>query len=160
LAAEQAFLKEEAQRAQREAQGLLKEDELAQRDEDRRRLAELRPDWLLWRGESRVGTAHQDRSAKTSGDVSPPAAGTVGNAHPTAEATRPQVHARYTSGLPFLVTRRVGQGRVALITSGVFFGADGNGWNTLTKTDALVVYARLLRSLIESTLPAAEPIDR
>jgi hypothetical protein len=130
LAAEREFLKEESQRAQREARGLLKEDELARRDEDRRRLAELRPQWLLWRGD--------DESA----------AGSAG-----AEPTRPHVHARYTSDLPFLVSRRIGQGRVAFVTSGVFFGAEGSGWNTMTKTDALVVYSRLLRSLIENTLP-------
>ncbi len=138
FSAEREFLKEESQRASARCRACLRKMSWRGGMKTCRRLAELRPQWLLWRGEE------DDAGAGPTGSAS---------AADAARSTRPHVHARYSNQLPFLVTRRIGQGRVALVTTGVFFGADGNGWNTMTKTDALVVYTRLLRSLIENTLP-------
>jgi hypothetical protein len=66
-----------------------------------------------------------------------------------AERSRPRVLGRYTlDGRPFLVERRVGAGRILFLTSGLY-----SSWNTLTSTNAIVVFDRLLRRLIEDTLP-------
>src|SRR5690606_16417033 len=68
------------------------------------------------------------------------------------DSWQPRVHARFSNGLPFLVERRIGEGRVVLVASGVFSSPSGQGWNTLPLTDAMLVFDRLLRSMIESTL--------
>ncbi|MBI1314611.1 VWA domain-containing protein [bacterium] len=66
-----------------------------------------------------------------------------------AERTRPRVLGRYTlEERPFLVERRVGAGRILFLTSGLY-----SSWNTLTATNTIVVFDRLLRRLIEDTLP-------
>jgi hypothetical protein len=49
---------------------------------------------------------------------------------------------------PFLCARRVGKGEVVFCSTGVL-----SSWNTLPKTNAIIVFDRLLRSLIEQTLP-------
>jgi hypothetical protein len=61
-----------------------------------------------------------------------------------------QVLARFTSerGPPFLVEKRIGEGRVLLVTSGLL-----SSWNTLPKTNAMVIFDRILREMIQSTLP-------
>ena len=66
-----------------------------------------------------------------------------------AERSRPRVLGRYTlNNQPFLIERRVGAGRILFLTSGLY-----SSWNTLTSTNAIVVFDRLLRRLIEDTLP-------
>jgi hypothetical protein len=62
----------------------------------------------------------------------------------------PKVLARFTSetGPPFLVERRIGRGRVLLATSGIL-----SSWNTLPKTNAIVIFDRILRGMIQATLP-------
>ena len=39
-----------------------------------------------------------------------------------------------------------------MVATGVFSSPSGQGWNTLPLTDAMLVFDRLLRSMIESTL--------
>ncbi|MHC4876004.1 MAG: BatA domain-containing protein [Planctomycetota bacterium] len=71
------------------------------------------------------------------------------NATELAERSRPRVLGRYTlENRPFLIERRVGTGRILFLTSGLY-----SSWNTLTSTNAIVVFDRLLRRLIEDTLP-------
>jgi hypothetical protein len=53
------------------------------------------------------------------------------------------------TGPPFLVERRIGLGRVIFVASGVF-----SNWNTLPKTNAVVMFDRMLRSMLQATLPA------
>jgi len=66
-----------------------------------------------------------------------------------AERSRPRVLGRYTlDDRPFLIERRIGAGRILFLTSGLY-----SSWNTLTSTNAIVVFDRLLRRLIEDTLP-------
>jgi hypothetical protein len=75
----------------------------------------------------------------------------VANATPQelAERSRPRVLGRYSlDNRPFLIERRVGAGRILFLTSGLY-----SSWNTLTSTNAIVVFDRLLRRLIEDTLP-------
>ncbi len=65
-----------------------------------------------------------------------------------ARRERPRVLGRYTNGLPFLVERRIGRGRVLFFTTGVF-----REWNTLTATNAALLFDRVFRDLILGTLP-------
>jgi hypothetical protein len=62
----------------------------------------------------------------------------------------PRVLARYDlpGGPPFLVTRQVGRGRVLFCSTGVL-----SSWNTLPKTNAILVFDRALRGMIQNTLP-------
>ncbi len=91
---------------------------------------ELRPDWLLW-ARGRVVAGQTQESAEM-----------------LAQAERPQVLGRYTNGLPFLIERRLGRGRVAFFTTGVF-----RQWNTLTATNAAVLFDRIFRDMLRQTLP-------
>ena len=88
-----------------------------------------RPNWLLWTNEE-MGF-----------DESRPA-------EEIAEDERFQVLGRYTSGQPFMVERRIGRGKVLLATSGV-----STRWNTLSITNTVLIYDRILRGLLERTLP-------
>jgi len=97
----------------------------------RERLAALAPGWLSW----------VDR------DATAPPAGRLG----------PRVLATFDNGVPFLVTRPIGRGRVVWVASGLF-----SPWNTLPRTNAMLLCDRLLRSLLADTLPVltVETADR
>jgi hypothetical protein len=62
---------------------------------------------------------------------------------------RPRVLAAFDDGTPFLVTRRIGKGSVAWLASGLT-----GPWNTLAKTNAMLLCDRLLRGMLADTLPA------
>ena len=64
-------------------------------------------------------------------------------------AFRPRVLAAFDDGTPFLVTRRIGKGSVAWLASGLT-----GSWNTLAKTNAMLLCDRLLRGMLAETLPA------
>ena len=65
-----------------------------------------------------------------------------------AERLRAQVLARFTNRAPFVVERRIGRGAVLFVASAVH-----SDWNTLTTTNAVLIFDRMMRSLIEETLP-------
>ena len=65
-----------------------------------------------------------------------------------ADRMRPRVLGSYTNHVPFLIEREIGRGRVLLITTGVF-----REWSTLTSTDAVVIFERMFRDLLQRTLP-------
>jgi hypothetical protein len=69
------------------------------------------------------------------------------------EARQPRVLARYSSqsGPAFLVERNIGRGRVLLATTGVL-----SDWNTLPHTHAMVLFDRILREMIQVTMPSRE----
>jgi hypothetical protein len=50
--------------------------------------------------------------------------------------------------LPFLVSRRIGRGEVMFCSTGLL-----SSWTTLPKTNAVLIFDRILRGMIESTLP-------
>ncbi len=129
---QQAFLAEEAVRARHEAQGQLTPAEAAQRQADFEKLQQVQPEWLLWA--ERVGRP----------EIS---------AEDAASSEQPRVRARFVGGAPYMVERNLGRGRVVLVASGVYTGHDWSGWNTLSNTSAMLVFDRLLRGMIESTLP-------
>jgi hypothetical protein len=65
-----------------------------------------------------------------------------------AERTRPRVLASFTNGVPFLIQRRYGNGRVLLISTGFSMN-----WSSIALTNAMLVFDRISRELIESTFP-------
>ena len=121
-----------AELVERERRGRLSAAERTEIESLRRQRSEVEPAWLPWA----TGDAAEDGAARRE----PP--------EEVAARSRPVVLARYTNGLPFLVERRLGRGRVVLMTSGVV-----PEWNTLSVTDAVVLYDRILRGLIRGTLP-------
>lgn len=101
----------------------------AQWDDLQRQRARLDPDWLLWSN----GERRED----------------VRDAAETPERLKAKVLARYTNGLPFMIERRMGRGQVVLITTGL-----SRSWNTLAITDAVLIYDRLLRAMLQETVPS------
>ena len=111
-----------------ESKGKLTLDDAARRDDARVRLAALSPVWLMW------GTE----------------AGAVAGSDPqTPERVRPRVLAAFDNGQPFLVSRAIGRGSVLFVASGLF-----SPWNTLPRTNAMLLFDRLLREMLSATLPA------
>ncbi len=95
--------------------------------EDRR--GELQPSWLLW-----------SDPAESAGDGR--------KARHLAEETRFSVLARYDNGLPFMIERRIGRGKVLLVTTGVY-----PSWNTMALTDTFLVFDLIFRDMLQCTLP-------
>lgn len=67
---------------------------------------------------------------------------------PLTPDSPPRVLATYGNGLPFLIERTIGSGRVLLLTTGV-----SSNWNTLAQTNAILLYDRIFRGLLQNTLP-------
>lgn len=113
-----------------EARGTFGEAQRQEQARLARQREELRPEWLVWaRGRGQAGQAEDPPDLQ-------------------AQAERPHVLGRYTNGLPFLIERRLGQGRVLFVTTGVF-----RQWNTLTATNAAVLFDRIFREILRGTLP-------
>ena len=96
----------------------------------RERRAELLPSWLGW----------------AQADFAEPV---LLDADQLAERSRPRVLAAFDNGLPFLVERRIDRGSVLLVSSGAF-----SSWNTLPKTNAVLIFDRLLRAMLWRTFPS------
>ncbi|GAB4129861.1 hypothetical protein JCM17478_17440 [Thermopirellula anaerolimosa] len=109
--------------------------------------------WLTWRDDDTAPritvVASRSSTEPAAGDHSisdgESSASEVGN--DAAMARTHQVSARFTNGAPYLIERRLGRGKVLLVTSGI-----AREWNTLAATPAVVVLDRLCRRLIEETL--------
>lgn len=102
------------------------------------RLNKLRPTWLQFRPPVVYEDLPSDVGARRK------------QLELEASFTHPQVRARFTSeqGPAYLVERRVGQGNILFVASGLY-----SQWNTLPKTDTFFMFDRILRSMIRSTLP-------
>jgi hypothetical protein len=102
--------------------------------QDRMRLEntreQLQPQWLLW---ARSVEAPDDQA------LSP---------QELAERGKPRILGSYTNQVPFLIERQMGRGRVLFLSTGVF-----RDWNTLTATNAALVFDRIFRDLLARTLP-------
>jgi len=107
------------------------------------RKAELRPTWLAWQNARRADPLAQrpgnDETVETL-------------AARLAEDTKPELTALFDNGLPWIVQRNVGRGHITLLASGVY-GDWSSGWNTMGLGADALIYDRLLRSRLESTLP-------
>ena len=66
------------------------------------------------------------------------------------QASAPRVLARYDlpGRPPFLVSRPIGRGEVLFCSTGLL-----SSWNTLPKTNAVLIFDRILRGLTQGTLP-------
>ena len=94
----------------------------------------MQPQWLLW-ARSLEGPDGQSPSPQE-----------------LAERSKPRVLGTYTNGVPFLVERPIGRGRVLFLSTGVF-----RDWNTLTCHQCrLAVRPHLPRS-VGADPPEAEP---
>lgn len=112
-------------------QGNLSDEQVSERAFDDARRRELQPRWLSW-ADTDVLRQLDERSPEE-----------------LAERSRPRVLARYTlEERPFLIERRIGAGRSFFLTSGLF-----SSWNTLTSTNAILLFDRMMRQLLEDTLP-------
>ena len=108
---------------------------------DEQREGLLRHTWLLW--------AHQ----MAGGDEEPlpdDPGQRARRLEELAERTVPRVLARFDdpAGTPYLVARKIQRGDVLLATSGLL-----SNWNTLPTSNAVVIFDRTLRAMIQSTLP-------
>ena len=68
---------------------------------------------------------------------------------PPDEQLGPRILAAFEGGEPYLVSRRIGRGQVVWVSSGLF-----SPWNNLPRTNAMLIFDRLLRSLLAETLPS------
>lgn len=129
------FLKQSDERRKvwddKERQGTFSEADASERRVDDDRRTDAAPTWLKW----------QDSDAILKlAELSP---------EELATQSRPRVLARYApNGHPFLVERRVGAGRVYFLSSGLY-----SSWNTLTSTNAILMFDRMLRQRLEQSLP-------
>ena len=101
------------------------------------KLRSVRPQWLAWaeRGEEAVLATDEERQRAVEALVRQQA---------------PRVVARFDNPQksPFLIERQIGRGKVVFAASGI-----SSSWNTLLTTNATVIFDRLLRGMIEQTLP-------
>ncbi len=99
------------------------------------------PSWLLWRGGasgSALESLPGDEEAKKEA------------LDQLVQKALPRVLARFENSeeSPFLLERSIGQGNVLFVASGL-----RSSWNTLHMTNTIVIFDRILRSMIQSTLP-------
>jgi hypothetical protein len=134
----------------KETGGELSESERQQRLADAARRRELRPEWLTWTASAEFPAEAELPKEKSQRDR---------RLDDLVNASTPQVIARFTSdrGPAFLVQRQIGRGKVIFCSSGLL-----SSWNTLPKTNAIVMFDRILRNMIKATLPARniDPTDQ
>jgi hypothetical protein len=140
----------QARRERLATAGELGDTDRAAREQDEQQLQQLRPKWLLF------GQGSPDLFDETLSEVPSQRQQQL---EALAARTRFRVLAEFDNGIPFLVERSIGRGRVVLVTTGV-----APQWNTLAKSYAMALFDRMLRSMIESTLsqrnyPPVEEID-
>lgn len=115
-----------------ERQGNVDDEAADQHEVDEDRLRELSPAWLAW--------ADADRREQLK-ELTP---------QQLALAGRPRVLARFDQNkAPFLIERQIGAGRVLFLSSGLY-----SNWNIkLTSSNAILMFDRMLRQLLEQSLP-------
>lgn len=136
--------KRKAARDAKAAGGTLTEEDRKQQVEDEARLKDLRPGWLTWASASSAG------SHESTGDLAADEAAHQQQVGLLVQQQMPRVLARFGDerGAPYLVERKIGRGTVVFCASGL-----SSSWNTLLTTNATVVFDRILRSMIQATLP-------
>ncbi|MBC7852054.1 MAG: BatA domain-containing protein, partial [Pirellulaceae bacterium] len=134
--------KRKADRDTKTAGGALTEEDRKQQVEDETRLKELRPTWLTWASATSAATIESEIPLD---DVA-----RLARIGQLVEQQMPRVLAKFSDekGSPFLVQRKIGRGNVIFCASGL-----SSNWNTMLTTNATVVFDRILRSMIQSTLP-------
>ncbi len=158
LESELGFLTDSALREEKfveqEAKGTLDESARNEWRSDEARRKELRPSWLTWAQspervaeavlEDRLPAEPVDRERKLT---------------QLTDRQRPRILARFVDerGPAFLVEGRIDRGRVVFVATGL-----QSSWNTLPKTNTMVLFDRLLREMIVQTLPSRnlEAVER
>ena len=118
---------------EKEAKGTLSDEDRSAKAREQEELLAIAPNWLLWTSQQQNLATTDDADLKP-GDL--------------AERTRPRMLAAFDNGLPFLIERNIGRGRVLFVSSGTF-----SSWNTLPKTNTILLFDRILREMLENTLP-------
>jgi hypothetical protein len=136
--------KERESIAGEEGQGRMSEADRKSLADDESKLREVRPTWLTWAAaaENALGIADEELP------VDP--ALRQRRLETLVQAKAPRVLARYElEGRPaFLVSREIGRGEVVFCSTGIL-----SSWNTLPKTNTVLIFDRILRGLTQSTLP-------
>jgi len=141
------FLEESESRAEDRAdKSTLSKDDESTQAEDEQRLSRVAPNWLQFGGSL---LAHYEQARRL------PDEDRQAWIEREAQRSTPSVLARFDNGIPFMVERNIGQGRVLFVSTGVFTGSGAtlSGWNTLSQTHAVALFDRVLRAMMESTLP-------
>ncbi|MCA9203300.1 MAG: BatA domain-containing protein [Planctomycetales bacterium] len=162
------FLRESAERrtefARQESAGGVDAAAQQQQRDDQQRLESLEPDWLAWQS-AEPSEAERLRAAMRETDEGGETDDAVRDEQverqieSLVEQAMPRVLARLTdeAGTPLLIERQIGRGDVLFMASGLY-----SPWNTLPRTNAFLVFDRLLRSRIRESLPQRnfEPRDQ
>ncbi|QDU27930.1 hypothetical protein ETAA8_30210 [Anatilimnocola aggregata] len=138
----QAAAKRREEFTTKQAAGEITSADQESQEQDEAKLAELQPRWLTWA---------TGNSVSTGGDEALPD-------DPALRAQRvdsllqqqlPRILARFDdpAQTPFLVAGKRGQGEILFVGTGLL-----SSWNTLPKTNAILMFDRLLRNMTRSTL--------
>ncbi len=156
--------------ARRNTSGSASDARRAAQEADEAALAALQPAWLSWRpsGDEADLTELTSELAATlqeQGESQWEATATafVKEKQPQlqqlAQPFLPKKIAAYAlpEQPPFLIERKTGRGRVVLMTTGL-----QSQWNTLPGTNTILIFDRMLRAMMQSTLPQRNypPRDR
>lgn len=119
--------------------------ERSQLIEAQTKLEALTPSWLSWSDEAQLADETATASSKSPVDQTK-----VEFDSKAVHALKPQVLADFENANrdPYMVERRIGRGRVVFVASSLL-----PTWNTLSATNAVVAFDRLLRSMIADTSP-------
>jgi len=139
----QFLMESDSLRQRWEQEESLSERDKTARQRDKERRAEIQPRWLAWSRQRLDDPLNRRPDQETPLDKL---------AKELAERTRPRVLGRFTNDHPCLVERSVGLGSIVFFTSGTY-GDWETGWNTLSLRNSVIVYDRILRSMLERTLP-------
>jgi hypothetical protein len=133
--------KREAELARLEASGGVNEEIRKGLQAEQERLREIEPVWLTWAGglDSRGEPQLPEDPAERKNAIDS-----------LVLESSPRVLASYQlEGRPaFLVSRRIGAGEVVFCSTGLL-----SSWNTLPKTNAVLIFDRILREMAQETLP-------
>jgi hypothetical protein len=133
--------------AAKQATGEVSAADQAELQEDELKLAQLQPQWLTWSNREQASfgaAAFSDLSLPGTPDA------VAQRVAALAQQEQPRVLARFDNPAqsPFLVTAKKGHGEVLFVATGLL-----SSWNTLPKTNAILIFDRLLRTMTRSTLP-------
>lgn len=135
--------------ASKQATGEISSAEQEQLKTDEAALAELEPHWLTWAAADKGGfDVKADPATKNSAEAE--AAARTQQVDLLLQQQLPRVLARFDDRgqTPFLIARNQGKGEVLFVATGLL-----SSWNTLPKTNAILMFDRLLRNMTRSTLP-------
>jgi len=123
------YLQDEQRWSQLEAASELKPEEAAQRARDQERFTELNPTWLKWAAAADLDEVELDAEQRINRTV-------------------PRVMGRYTNGHIFGIKRRIGKGRVVMLSTGVF-----PLWNNIAADYGVLLFDNVLREMLAAGMP-------